>query len=348
MKTILGVTFIFLIFLCFFNYFVDSAGLFFHSFQGRKISQSSEQALVVPSNHNQRKAKQFYLSMTKDVDIVVLGSSRGLQLGTTELKNKKILNLSVSTASIDEYWEFYKLLNERKINYKVLLINLDIWQFNENAQGDHLEDFKKDFSFRHIRKQFQSSLTNLISFENFISNLKYIKSNYGKFSSLYSIIPLNELKGQFTAYKADGEYVYESIHLPIFTKLEDLHKIVYPQYFDNKDSYVFGNYEFSQRKLDILNTLITNAQSLGKKVVVSVVPFSMYYIELLKKDEKLSKILNDFNHSTNFDIVRPNIICDSLNNQDFSCPELEMHDSAHPSKICLKHFYNKCLDKVEI
>jgi hypothetical protein len=128
--------------------------------------------------------------------------------------------------------------------------------------------------------------------------------------------------------------------------MKELHKIVYPQYFYNKESYVFGNYLFSKRKLQLLKSIIANVKNKGKKVIVSVVPFSHYYLELISKDEKLSLILNDFIKSTTFEALNPDILCNSITNIEYDCPELEMHDSAHPSKVCLKRFLAKCLDKV--
>lgn len=111
------------------NYCIDPA----HTIDGEeyadKIVTGLKQGYNVTnlSDHDERfyKKKLAELYKDKELDFLILGSSRSMLLNRHNFNSDKVLNLSVSGATVKDFLAFYEICKQNNIKYKKLIIGMD-------------------------------------------------------------------------------------------------------------------------------------------------------------------------------------------------------------------------------
>ena len=139
------------------------------------------------SNYDERLLQKHYLEKKKNSspDIVIMGSSRIMEIGNDIFPNKKLYNIGVSHANINDLIALTGLLDEFKIKPKEVLINVDpflICQDDKSNEWTSLFEYKQKFIKNYtdiplreipINNTFKKYYT-LLTFDYFNTSIQYI------------------------------------------------------------------------------------------------------------------------------------------------------------------------------
>ena len=170
---------------CLVNYTVDPANIF------ASKSFVSNIAIILSSGHNVENVanyderllqEQMIIRLTNTPDIVILGSSRVMEIGTDFFRNKKVLNCGVSHANIHDLVALIGLLDSMKRLPKEIYINLDPWLISKNGTSEwqSLEvyhDYFIDKYAQNANLAKAGSLSNAIRKLNSIVSFAYFKKS---------------------------------------------------------------------------------------------------------------------------------------------------------------------------
>jgi hypothetical protein len=171
------------------------------------------------SNYDERLLQKHYLEKkkTQNPDIIVMGSSRIMEIGNDIFPNKKIFNIGVSHANINDLVALAGLLDEYKIKPKAVLINLDPFLICQDDKSDewislfeyHQKFIKiysdmpsKEIPINNLFKKYYTLLT----FDYFNSSIQYIiKGNTKSIVDIGKTIPkkYGRLSNGCVAYSYD-------------------------------------------------------------------------------------------------------------------------------------------------
>lgn len=162
------------------NYFGDGAKLFHPGYENKivDILFSSYNATNI-SNYDERILQRELINKIKEnPDVVVLGSSRSMLINSTYFKDKKVINNSVSGASIEDLVAIYQMYATKNILPKKIILCVDPWLFNKNNGHKRWMSLNQEYnSFRNENVEIEESIFNykmqqLFSFSYFQTSIK--------------------------------------------------------------------------------------------------------------------------------------------------------------------------------
>jgi hypothetical protein len=197
------------------NYFGDAARIFDSKYEKEMAEIHMNGSYVTNiSNYNERLfQKELINRMDNAPEILVLGSSRTMQINSTYFPNQTLFNNSVSGASIEDIIALYQIYKERNNLPKKIIIGIDPWLLNENngqTRWKSLEYFynkynkKADFSLAESLSYKYSELFSLSYFQASIKALPKL------FSSTSRPIATQEKYNETNTKLSDGSLVYRA------------------------------------------------------------------------------------------------------------------------------------------
>lgn len=169
-----------LLFLVSVNYWGDSAKIFHPSYE-KKIADiifKNQNATNIINYDERILQKELINRLHTNPDVLILGSSRTMLINSTFFGEKKIINNSVSGASIEDLIAIYQIYNEKEILPKKIILGIDPWLLNENNGQIRWKSLEKEYaSFSNERKEINKSILNnkfiqLFSFSYFQESFK--------------------------------------------------------------------------------------------------------------------------------------------------------------------------------
>ena len=127
-------SFVIIFFLIITNYLGDNAKLYSKGYEN-KIAKILIDGYNVTNinNYDERILQREWINqLGKSPDIVVLGSSRSMMIREKDFENTKLMNNTVSGASIQDLIAIYQLYKTKNLLPKTFVIGLDPWIFNQN------------------------------------------------------------------------------------------------------------------------------------------------------------------------------------------------------------------------
>jgi hypothetical protein len=119
------------------NLAVDPAGIFHDRSEALAERWAAEGEVEIPGNVDERRLlEEMIRRAPPSADAIVLGSSRSMQLRAASFPHRKMLNLSVSGASVEDHLALYELAWEHGIQPKLVVLTLDPWVLNRNSGQD--------------------------------------------------------------------------------------------------------------------------------------------------------------------------------------------------------------------
>jgi hypothetical protein len=128
------------------NYFVDPGGLFKVS-REEGIAKIFAKGLNVAnaSNYDERLLQKHYIAADKNPKrIIVLGSSRAMQIDMGNLGSNVFFNHSVSGATIEDFFSICEMYEKRNKLPDTLILSLDPWLLNKNNDQVRWQSLRKD------------------------------------------------------------------------------------------------------------------------------------------------------------------------------------------------------------
>ena len=118
------------------NYFIDPAHIFGKGIYEEKVAQYLLDGYNVDNvtlNYNDRLLQKYYVEgLTSPKDIIVLGSSRSLEIRSNFFPGKTFLNNSVFNASLKDYLAIYDMYRKKEILPSIVILELRPALLNKN------------------------------------------------------------------------------------------------------------------------------------------------------------------------------------------------------------------------
>jgi len=338
----------------FFNYKVDSLGLFSNSnylLQAAKTLTSGKMIAGL-KNYDERLFQEFIIkNLQVKNDVIAIGSSRTMTLRKRFFLDEKInfFNHSVSGASLEDYIAIvgaYELIHGYLPS--TIILGIDPWVFNKSNGQNRWKTLNKYYTYE-ISKIYNQNNDNkssintrkwkqLINYDYTISNLKFainLVKHKGKAFYMTTSVKIDAL-----IKETDG-----SIHYPFKTRFiesSDVEKSAI--FYSKKPVYSLENF----RKLDNVNLFerfIGYLHSKNIKIIFFLPPYNPITYDLLieqpeyKIINKVEKYLIQLSNDKNITILGSyNPHKYNFKNEDFS-DGMHGHDSV--AKKILKQSLTK-------
>ena len=287
----------------------------------------SNQAIIEITNMDERKFAKYRISFyKKEPDILVLGSSRSMQIKESKTTGN-LLNLSVSGASVEDQITL-GVLAMQKFKPKHVILCADPWLFNENSNQKR---------YLSLRDEYITSMS-LISqkdsnFQNFDFNEKdLIHANitykiYSKVNvNFLNSTKIDEQPGILDKIRSDGSRIY---NFKYYNRKYDSYK----NEFQNNFNYSMNNYKFSKKYFNDYLLFIDYLKSKKVKVFLLLSPYHpLLYNTLIKNNSNYIFALNRVKEISN--IKNLNVI-GSYDPYLCSCNDLDFYDGMHPKDDCI-------------
>jgi hypothetical protein len=129
------------------NYCGDAANLFSDSYENEVASEIVEGNNVTNIlNCDERNLQRLIIKkLDYRPDIVVLGSSRIMEITESMFKDSSLINNGVSGASIEDLLAIVELYAEKKWLPKKIIIGLDPWTLNKNNEQVRWRTLEKEY-----------------------------------------------------------------------------------------------------------------------------------------------------------------------------------------------------------
>jgi len=270
--------------------------------------------------------------------ILVIGSSRIMQLGENEL-NKKTLNLSVSGASIEDQIAITEMALE-KFNPTTIYLSADPWLFHE---------YNNQKRWKSIKADYDKALLNINLWSKEKSNFNKIRLINEDDKTLNINLNENILEKVFSKINLNSNFVIPANIKPTENKSLILRdgKRVYDLKYQNqkieKDIIIYSsmkNYEYSSLYFKNYDNFISYIKNYHKKEVILVLsPYYKPSFELTVK--KIPAYLEIENKFINLAVKHKIKIIGSYDSKLANCKNNEFYDSMHPKDLCMQKLLKK-------
>jgi hypothetical protein len=286
------------------NYWGDAAKIF-HTGYERNIANiifENKNATNI-SNYDERILQKELINKIKSKpDILILGSSRTMLINSSYFENKKLINNSVSGASIEDCIAIYQMYKAKNILPKKIILGIDPWLFNENNGQQRWHSLQKEYynffsKTIHKQKNILSDKTQqLVSFSYFQSSLRSLPAVIlGKSNP----IPSNKMYNESNTKIIDGSLAYSEKYRNV--SVEDV---------NNKAKNYIANQIYSIENFDKISPKIFNEfNKLCKEIKTNdielsffLAPYHPLVYKKIKEDYKVvleeeNKIINYANQN---------------------------------------------------
>ena len=130
------------------NYRYDPANLFgdrtYEAGVARLLSEGKNVANV--TDYDERLLQKFLVERLKHRrDVLVLGSSRSMNIGPDLFPGATFINASVSGASIEDYYAILQLYRERNLLPRLVILGVDPWVLNRNSEQTRWKSLEEEY-----------------------------------------------------------------------------------------------------------------------------------------------------------------------------------------------------------
>lgn len=287
----------------------------------------SESDAIYSSNINERIfVKNRILFEKINPDAIAIGSSRIMQ-ASSKGTGLKLLNLSVSGASLEDFVAIWELAS-KKFNPTYVFLGADPWVFNLNSGHN---------SWTSLSEEYSTALVGLgISNEiNFPSAKPPSFLNLNALRLLYDSVNISKIKAEDDTpsvtdkIRKDGSRVYNlSYANQSSSKVE--------RGAQSYISYAMSNYSYSSEVRTILERFVSELKKQGKKVVFVLSPYHPKLFELMQLNDRkfleIESIFREVAESSGAEVIG------SYDPVKVGCSSEDFYDGMHPK--------DKCVDKI--
>lgn len=267
------------------NYFVDPAHLFSSATYLQGIGEILSKGHNVDNvgNYNERLLQELMVTrLHKTPDVVVLGSSRIMEVGSDFFPGKTVLNCGVSHANINDLIALTGLLDSLHRLPATMVINVDpsLVNRNKNIEWKSLYDYydfyftaaklKKPAGKKNDPSMFFDKIYTLVSLNYFRESLNFlIHGRSGRYNDVLQNRPTSE--GRFF----DGTICYPSSYTrPDTVKLA----------IDSRNTAIRQKaFDTDPENIRLLNDLIMFLQSKQINIEWVMLPYHPVYFETTNK-----------------------------------------------------------------
>jgi len=340
----------------FFNYKVDTAGIFSSNSCLRSAASAMANGNIVAGLGDEAFDGRlfqilFIKEINKKVDTIALGSSRTKELRSRYLNNSSsnFYNHSINGSSLQDYIAIVGAYKKIK-GYipKEIIIGIDPWVFNENSGRNRWKnisgyyDFmKQEISGEEMQtdKLFFSvnKLKQLLNYDYTITNIKYLYQRLRKRDNGFYIV--DTLETDDFLREPDG-----SIHYPFSVRNPNKEKLlIKSKNYALGNVYSLENYHKIAFKKEF-DTFMKYLRQKGVKVTIFLPPYNPIPYDILKKQKKykidgVERYLRMYAKHNKLDLIG------SYNPHTLNLVMTDFFDGMHVNSNSIKQMFNKYNDK---
>jgi hypothetical protein len=320
------------------NYYIDPANIFSSEKYTKGIAAIILKGHNVEniSNYDERMLqKQVLNKITKAPDVVVLGSSRVMEIGSDFFPGKLVLNCGVSHGNIHDLIAITGLMDSLHKLPGLLIINVDPWLIGKGTlEWQTLSEYH-NYMLKRITADNEAGNTNyqsnnlrkfysLISFDYFKKSVDFIRKGVSKkYSDVGTFRPLY---GRFS----DGTICYsEKVRHPDSLKVAT----------DAKETAIKeGIPKPDQESVLLLERMLDFLQSKNIKIEMLMLPVHpAFYREANKNNDNFNSTESLFKEIAKKKGIP---VIGSFNAQTYELTGSEFYDMYHCSKDAIKKIMN--------
>ena len=302
-------------------------------------------------NYDERLLQKKYIEGLRQAkNVIVLGSSRSMQISSAQFSGKTFFNNSVSVATLEDLIAIYQLYSDNELKPSIIILGIDPWIFNNyynynlwrtlsneyqkgiNNLGLGVPDYLTSFlNTLELEKLFQ-----IISPSYFQGSINQLLTHGWKRSSYYST---NVVESDVPIRTFDGSFSYPSEYrLANVDQVRQRIENVINQPIDTG----FEHYTIlDPQRIMILKKFIDLLKTEGIQVFIFLPPIHPIYYNYLVNSEKYRIILNVQKLLINIGKEKGITILGSYNPADIPCQENEFYDFYHPKLLCIEKVFKE-------
>ena len=303
----------------------------FNSTEALMAKKLSKEPFIFSNRIDERQfIKNRIIIEDYKTNALIIGSSRLMQV-SNKFYDKKLLNLSVSGASLEDQITITEMALE-KFNPKKIILGADPWLFN-NFSGQN--------RWKSLSNEYYQTLKNIEDFENRepLINVNLKLENKNSFTILVNkvyekinlrdlkLVPLNDTNQEKQIIRNDGSRIYSKKNI----SKKVIPKVIY---------YSMEKYDFSKEKFKLYEKFINYLTSKHKKEVILVLsPYhSKSYKLTLEKIPFYENIEKEFSRLAENQSIK---IIGSYNIKKTGCEDHEFYNGDHPKGSCMKKIFQE-------
>ena len=333
-----------LIFLVSVNYWGDSAKIFHTGYENKiaDIIFNNKNATNISNFDERILQRELIKKLEIRPDIMVLGSSRTMLINSTYFKGSKLINNSVSGASIEDLISIFQIYKTKNMLPKEIILGIDPWIFNRNNGQESWNTLRDEYySFTNKKKEKKESIINN-KFKQLFS-LSYFQSSFRNLPNVITgrndPIATDKIHNQSNTKLVDGSLSYNKKYRE---SLNENVEISVRSYITGR-IYSVENFKIISPKMfkefeDLCNNILDN----NIKLSFFISPYHPIVYEKIKQDylmvlqteNKILKFAKE-NNIKCFGSFNP--VTEALESQDF-------YDGMHAKESTIKKILNIKID----
>lgn len=299
-----------------------------------------ENVSLIKENFGMRELREEYLRRSNQANVVVLGSSRSLQVRKWMLTEptESFYNASVANAQLELYQSLYAIFKEKKHLPKTIVFCCDHWLFDlprvENVQtAAHINTGFSPFKLSSLANRIiPTRYMEMMSFSYFQSSLAFLRVN----RSLLQFYPTKDTNDKNMLILADGGIQYDATIRQ--RSVEEVRRIVEMDLRINNAKKKGDPTKFEERKVDTkriaaFETLLQTMKNDGVRVVLFLSPYHPLFYQNLPSLAASEQIFREVAARQNVDIIG------AYNPEQIALTEADFFDYWHPTPEGLARFF---------
>ena len=325
-----------LIFLVSVNYWGDGAKIFHVGYENKiaDIIFNNKNATNISNFDERILQRELIKKLEIRPDIMVLGSSRTMLINSTYFKGSKLINNSVSGASIEDFISIFQIYKTRNMLPKQIILGIDPWIFNRNNGQESWSTLRNEY-YSFINKK-------TIKKESIINNklkqlfsLSYFQSSFRNLPNVISgrdnPIATDNIYNKSNTKLVDGSLSYNKAYRESFN--QNVESLVRSDL--TKDMYAIENFDIiSPQIFNEFEDLCQNILSNNIELSFFIVPYHPMFYQKIEQDYPMvlltESIIIKFANENNIKCYGSfNPMTESFKSQDF-------YDGMHAKESTIK------------
>ncbi len=283
-----------------FNFIVDPAHLF-----GRGQYETGVAAYLLNGknvanigNYDERLLQRIIIENDKKSrDVIVLGSSRSMQIGLDLFPGESFMNHSVSGAGLGELVAIHEMYVRKNKRPHVLIIGLDPWLLNRAGGYRRTKSLEEEYNLAAVRLGMNqqhagwTTITNqAVKFSELVS-ISYLRASWQALrekKNTTGFYATDENEANVPIRRKDGTVSYSRKERER-TAAEV--EIIAQQYAASHPVYLLGQYyQLDHETQKMFEALLRDLQANGTQVVFFLPPYHPYVYKVLTTDSRYAML----------------------------------------------------------
>jgi hypothetical protein len=330
------------------NYHYDPANIFGdHSYErgvAKLLSEGKDVANV--SDYDERLVQKFVAErMVSAPEVLVMGSSRAMNISADFFPGKHFYNAAVSGASLEDDYAILQVYKEHRLTPRFLVLGVDPWIFNRDSQQLRWKSLEPEY-LRAISSSASTAKTKLIDKARLAKFLQLISFDYFQASlksagrSDRNYFPTKAPELDVHIRRADGTITYKRDYA--LRSPEKVTDWVHQQ-TTKTPIYSLGNFkELDPEYRSQFSALITGLKANGTQVVIFLAPYHPdMYAALTHSDSPYRRVIEVEKYLREFAKTQDLQLVGSYDPAKLACDRNSFYDEMHPKPECLANIITK-------